>query len=128
MGFEKLMHVPTSLVMMDLTLFYQASGKNTCTVILSDRTFPELKSELLMLYSYFKFHFKENYLYEAKCVLSQFNISCLPVLLRRLVGLHPDEFFSLYETSRSLCLVNKFRSQIQPKRLNPPLLFFPEMA
>ena len=38
-GVEKLMCIPASLVMMDLTLLYQASGKNTWNIILSDKTF-----------------------------------------------------------------------------------------
>lgn len=58
MEFEELMHSPTSLVMMHLIVFYQTSGKNTSNIILSNGTFPELKSELLMLCSYFKFSLK----------------------------------------------------------------------
>lgn len=57
-GVEKLTCIPASLVMMDLTLLYQALGKNTWNIILSDKTFPVLTSELLMLYGYFKFHLK----------------------------------------------------------------------
>ena len=57
-GVEKLMCIPASLVMMDLTLLYQASGKNTWNIILSDKTFPVLTLELLMLYGYFRFHLK----------------------------------------------------------------------
>lgn len=53
------MHIPTSLVMMKtFILFYQTSGKNTSKIILSSGTCPELKSELLMFYSYFKFLLK----------------------------------------------------------------------
>ena len=57
-GVEKLMCIPASLVMMDLTLLYQASGKNTWNIILSEKTFPVLTLELLMLYGYFRFHLK----------------------------------------------------------------------